>query len=114
MARTRYVHRTLLTTECEVMTVNPSSKEIGSVVVSVQGSYEEINAKLEKEVKKGFDALSLDDVKMVSITNTNIVTKEYRMLESLFMSLAESTIVDGESIIEDDEEVAEDEEDGEE
>ena len=90
MARTRYVSRTILSTECEVMTVNTTTKEIGSVVVAVQGSYEDkADKKLEKEVRKGFDALALEDTAFVAITDIHTAEKKYRMLESLYMSLAE-------------------------
>lgn len=96
MARTRYVHRTIVGTEAEVMTVNTSTKEVGSQLVSVQGSYEDTkNKSLVKAVTKGFEALNLKDTEMVTITAVHPVTKEYRMLESLFMSLAESRAVDG-------------------
>lgn len=104
MARTRYIHRTILSTEAEVMTVNPTTKEIASVVVSVQGKYTDINdSKLEKEVRKGFDSLNLDS-KFVSITSINTVTKAYKMLESQFMTLAESEIVEGDVELDEDEE----------
>ena len=107
MARTRYVHRTILSTEAEVMTVNTATKEVGSVVVPVQGKYESTDdAQLVKAVKKGFDALNLENTVFASITAINTVTREYRMLESQFMALAESKIVDGE--------VAEDEDEDEE
>lgn len=102
MARTRYVHRTIKGTEVEVMTVNPSTKEIGSVAISVQGTYEDVN-KLDKEVRKAFDSLNLD-TKYVSITDSHVVTKEYRMLESQFMTLAEAKIVDGDTPVDEDEE----------
>ena len=102
MARTRYIHRTIKGTEAEVMTVNLSTKEIASVLVSVQGIYEDAS-RLEKEVKKAYDSLNLD-AKFVSITDSHVVTKEYRMLESQFMSLAESEVVDGEAETEEDEE----------
>lgn len=98
MARTRYVHRTILSTEAEVLTMNVQTKETASVLISVQGKHEDpSDKKLEKEVKKCFDALNRDDV-FVAITSVNVVTKEYKMLESQFMTLAESKVVDGESL----------------
>ena len=105
MARTRYVTRTLLGTEAEVMTVNTATKEVGNVVVSVQGKYEDTEDKaLVKAVKKGFDALALENTVFASITAIHTVTKRYKMLESQFMTLAESEIVDGEVVDEDEEE----------
>lgn len=105
MARTRYVTRTLLGTEAEVMTVNTATKEVGSVVVSVQGKYEDTADKaLVKAVKKGFDALELENTVFASITAIHTVTKRYKMLESQFMTLAESEVVDGEVTDEDEEE----------
>lgn len=105
MARTRYVTRTLLGTEAEVMTVNTATKEVGSVVVSVQGKYESTDDKaLVKAVKKGFEALALEDTVYASITAIHTVTKRYRMLESQFMTLAESEVLDGEVTEDDDEE----------
>lgn len=98
MARTRYIHRTILGTEAEVMTVNTETKEVGSVLITVQGNYEDSKDKsLVKAVTTGFEALSIPDTEMVTITDIHPVSKEYRMLESLFMSLAESRTVDGET-----------------
>lgn len=114
MARTRYVHRTIVSTEAEVKTLNVATDEIGSIVIPVQGTYEDkADKKLVKAVKKGFDSLNLGDVTYVTITAINPVVKEYRMLESQFMALAEATVVEGESIIADDED-AEDEDEGDE
>lgn len=96
MARTRYIHRTIVATEAEVMTVNPSTKEFGSVLISVQGNYTDKEDKdLVKAVKKGYDALNLEGQKMVEITDIHTATKSYRMLESLFMSLAEVENAEG-------------------
>ena len=104
MARTRYVHRTILSTEAEVMTVNTATKEVGSVVVPVQGKYESTDdAHLVKAVKKGFDALHLENTVFASITAIHTVTKLYKMLESQFMALAESEIVEGEVTEDEDE-----------
>ena len=105
MGRTRYVHRTIVSTEVEVMTVNTDTKEFGNVLVPVQGTYSDItDSKLEKEVKKGFDSLTLADTVMVKITDIHPVTKMYKMLESQFMALAESEVVDGEVFNDGDEE----------
>ena len=99
MARTRYIHRTIMGTEAEVMTVNTSSKEVGSVLVTVQGNYTDTKDKtLVKAVTKGFEALSIEDTEMVTITAVHPVSKEYRMLESLFMTLAESRTIDGDEV----------------
>lgn len=98
MARTRYIHRTILSTEAEVMTVNTATREVGSVVVSVQGKYDDITDKtLVKAVQKGFEALNLENTVFASITSISTSTKEYRMLESLFMSMAEVTEAGDES-----------------
>ena len=105
MARTRYVNRTILSTEAEVMTVNPSTKEIASVVIPVQGEYKDVNDKgLKKAVEKGFNALNLEGVVMATITDIHTVTRKYTMLESQFMALAESKIVDGTESDEDEDE----------
>ena len=110
MARTRYVHRTILSTEAEVMTIDLKTKETASVVIAVQGKYEDpTDAKLEKEVKKCFDKLGRTD-KFVAITDVHVVTKEYKMLESQFMTLAESKIVDGTGAENDEDEEEDDEE----
>lgn len=99
MARTRYVHRTIIGTEAEVMTVNTETKEVGSVVIAVAGNYTDTKDKaLDKVVSKGFEALAIPNTEKVTITAVHPVTKEYRMLESLFMSLAESRVIDGDEV----------------
>ena len=106
MARTRYVNRTILSTEAEVKTLNVETDEIGSVVVPVQGAYDDKKDKaLVKAVKKGFEALNLgEDIEYVTITDIHTKTALYRMLESQFMALAEVTEVDGAVADEDEEE----------
>lgn len=101
MARTRYVHRTILSTEAEVKTMNLETDEIKSVLVSVQGKYDDPK-KLEKEVKKAYEAMKLPEA-FVGIKDSHVATKEYRMLESQFMALAETSVV-GEGEEEEDEE----------
>ena len=97
MARTRYVNRTILSTEAEVKTLNIETDEIGSVVVPVQGEYADKKDKaLIKAVKKGFESLNLgENVEYVAITDIHTKTCLYRMLESQFMALAEVKVVDG-------------------
>lgn len=92
MARTRYVHRTILSTEAEVKVMNLDTDEIKSVVVSVQGKYDDPK-KLEKEVRKAYEAMNLPE-SFVGIKESHVATKEYRMLESQFMAFAEATEVD--------------------
>lgn len=105
MARTRYVNRTILSTEAEVKTLNIETDEIGSVVVPVQGEYTDRKDKaLVKAVKKGFEALNLgEDIEFVAITDLHTKTQLYRMLESQFMALAEVKEVEGEEEGEDEE-----------
>lgn len=96
--RVRKVTRTIVSTDVEVMTVNTVTKEFGSVVVTIAGTYnteDEKDAKaLEKSVKKSFANLGLDDaVVMVSIEDTTPVTKHYEMLEDDFIKLAECKVV---------------------
>ena len=102
MARTRYVHRTILSTEAEVKVMNLQTDEIKSVVVSVQGKYDD-SKKLEKEVKKAYESMNLPEA-FVGIKDSHVATKEYRMLESQFMAFAEATEVDPENATEDDDE----------
>ena len=103
MARTRYVHRTILSTEAEVKTMNLATDEIKSVVVSVQGKYDDPK-KLEKEVKKAYEAMKLPEA-FVGIKDSHVATKEYRMLESQFMAYAEATeVAEGSATDEDEEE----------
>lgn len=115
MARVRKVTRTILSTDAEVMTVNIATQEIGSVLVTVAGTYEvdddadeEAVAKnkkaLDKAVRKSFANLGLDEeIVMVSITSSQTVTKWYSMLEDEFIKLAECKVL-AEGEIEDDEE----------
>ena len=102
MARTRYVHRTILSTEAEVKTMNLATDEIKSVVVSVQGKYDDPK-KLEKEVKKAYEAMKLPEA-FVGIKDSHVATKEYRMLESQFMAFAEATEVAEGTVADEDEE----------
>lgn len=98
MARVRQVTRTLVSTECEVMTVNTTTQKVASVVLMVTGTYDKDNEKdkkaLDKAVRKSFENKKLgDDVVMVSVTSTTPVTMRYKMLEDEFIALAESTII---------------------
>ena len=110
MARVRKVTRTIVSTDAEVMTVNTATQEVGSVVVTVAGTYdldEEKEGKaLDKAVRKSFANLGLDDtVVMVSITDTTPVTKHYEMLEDDFIKLAEVKILaSGDDVDEDEDE----------
>ena len=107
MARTRYITRTIVTTECEVSYVIPAEQKFASVVVPVQGNYSKEDKTLDKLVRKAFATLIPDGV-FVSIQSASTSTKVYRMLELEFMKLA---TVDGEGAeeIEADEEDEEDE-----
>ncbi len=113
MARVRKVTRTIVSTDAEVMTVNTATQEIGSIVVTVAGTYnreDEKDAKaLDKAVRKAFATMGLDNtVVMVSITDTHNVTKHYEMLEQDFIKLAECKVLaEGED---EDEDESEDEE----
>ncbi len=105
MARVRQVTRTIVSTECEVMTVNTKTQKVESIVIMVSGTYnvedEKEKKALDKAVKKSFANQKLgDDVVMVSVTSTTPVTMHYRMLEDDFIKLAESTIIaiDGEPV----------------
>jgi len=108
--RVRKVTRTIVSTDVEVMTVNTVTKEFGSVVVTVAGTYnmdDEKDAKaLEKTVKKSFANMKLGDaVVMVSIEDTTPVTKHYEMLEDEFIKLAECKVLaQGETADEDEDE----------
>lgn len=113
--RVRKITRTIVSTDVEVMTVNTATKEFGSVVVTIAGTYDmedEKDAKaLEKSVKKSFANLGLEaGTVMVSITGTTPVTKHYTMLEDDFIKLAECKVISqGETVDKD-----EDDEDGDE
>ena len=111
MARVRQVTRTILSTDAEVMTVNTATQEIGSVVVTVAGTYtvpadadekaiEKNNNALEKAVKKAFAGMGLgEEIVMVKINDTHVVTKWYSMLESEFIKLAECKVLaEGEQV----------------
>lgn len=104
MARTRYINRTLVSTDAEVMTVNPATKEVGSVVITITGTYTDIEDKaLDKAVRKAFNEGGYDS-KFVSITSITPVTKAYRMLESEFIKLAECSVLEqGATVDEEDE-----------
>ena len=107
--RTRYINRTIVSTDVEVMTVNPATKEVGSVVVTVSGTYSDPTDKtLDKVVRKAFNEAGHDTV-FVSVTALTPVTKAYRMLESQFIQLAECSVIDSEGAV-DDVEDGEDEE----
>lgn len=112
--RTRKVTRTIISTDCEVMTANTSTQEFGSVVITVAGTYdlqdEKSKKALEKAVKKSFANQGLGaDVVMLSIQSTTPVKKHYTMLEDDFIKLAECKVLaQGEDV--EDEEDEEDEE----
>lgn len=96
--RVRKVTRTIVSTDAEVMTVNTATQEIGSVVVTVAGTYNQDDEKdakaLDKAVKKSFKNLGLDEVIVaVSITDAHPVTKHYTMLEDDFIKLAECKVL---------------------
>lgn len=98
MARVRQVTRTLVSTECEVMTVNTSTQKVASMVLMVTGTYDKDDEKdkkaLDKAVRKSFENQKLgDDVVMVSVISTTPVTMRYKMLEDDFIKLADSTII---------------------
>lgn len=109
MARVRKVTRTILSTEAEVMTVNTATKEVGSILVSVGGTFDREDEKqekaLDKAVRKAFASMNLgDEVVMASITDVHVSTKRYSMLESQFMAQAECEVVEGELTDEDEDE----------
>ena len=105
MARTRYINRTIVSTDCEVSYVLPATKEFASVVITVAGTYSDLSDKaLDKVVRKSF-SINVPDGVFVSITSLTPVTKAYRMLEDEFIKLAECTVLEaGEFVDEDDEE----------
>lgn len=106
MARVRKVTRTIVSTDVEVMTANPQTKEFASVVVPVAGTYEDPSDKaLDKAVRKAFANLGLGDTVMVSITGLTPCTKHYTMLEDDFIKLAECKVLSvGETVDEDEDE----------
>lgn len=106
MARVRKVTRTIISTDAEVMTTNTATKEVGSVVITVAGTYDlsdEKDAKaLDKAVRKAFDKQGLDaSIKFVAITDTTPVTKHYTMLEDDFIKLAECKVLTQGELVED-------------
>lgn len=109
MARVRKVTRTIVSTDVEVMTVNTATQKIGSVIITIAGTYNREDEKdekaLDKAVRKSFANQKLgDSIVMVSITDTTPVTKHYEMLEDDFIKLAECKVVgDGETTEDDDE-----------
>lgn len=109
MARVRKVTRTIVSTDVEVMTVDTATQKIGSVVITIAGTYDRENEKdekaLDKAVRKSFANQKLGDtIVMVSITETTPVTKHYEMLEDDFIKLAECKVVgDGEETDDDNE-----------
>ena len=109
MARVRKVTRTILSTEAEVLTLNTQTKEVGSVLVSVGGTFDREDEKqqkaLDKAVRKAFASMNLGaEVVMASITDVHVSTKKYSMLESQFVAMAECEVVEGEVTEDDDEE----------
>ena len=75
MARIRKVTRTIVSTDVEVQTINTATDVIGSVVITVAGTYnvdDEKEAKaLDKAVRKSFANQKLgDEIVMVSIMDT--------------------------------------------
>lgn len=107
MARIRKVTRTIVSTDAEVMTVNTETKEVGSIVVTVAGTYDldddKDNKALDKAVRKAFANKGLDDIVMVSITETTPVIKRYSMLEDTFTSLAECEVLAEGDLVDEDE-----------
>ena len=90
MATTRYVTRTLVTTDCEVSYVLPKTKKFKSIVVSVQGTYDD--KKLERVIRKRFSELVPEGV-FIGITSTKHFKRIYRMVEAEFMSLVSDDAV---------------------
>ena len=90
MATTRYVTRTLVTTDCEVSYVIPKTKKFKSSVVTVQGTFDD--KKLERVIRKRFSKLVPDGV-FLSITSTKHFKRIYRMIEEDFMSLVSEDAV---------------------
>ena len=109
MARIRKVTRTIVSTDVEVKTINTATDVIGSVVITVAGTYnvdDEKEAKaLDKAVRKSFVNQKLgDEIVMVSIVETHPVTKWYSMLEDDFIKLAECKVLaEGENAEDEDE-----------
>ena len=107
--RTRYINRTIVSTDVEVMTANPSTKELGSVVVTVSGTYTDPTDKaLDKAVRKAFSEAGHDTV-FVTVTSLTPVTKAYRMLESQFIQLAKCTVIDSDGAVDSVDDVEDDE-----
>lgn len=109
MARVRKVTRTIVSTDVEVMTVDTATQKIGSVIITIAGTYNREDEKdekaLDKAVRKSFANQKLGATTvMVSITDTTPVTKHYEMLEDDFIKLAECKVVgDGETTEDDNE-----------
>ena len=107
--RTRYINRTIVSTDVEVMTANPTTKELDSVVVTVSGTYTDPTDKaLDKAVRKAFSEAGHDTV-FVTVTSLTPVTKAYRMLESQFIQLSECTVISSDEAVDSVDEVEDDE-----
>ena len=102
MARTRYINRTIVSTDVEVTVAHPDTKEFKSLVVTVNGTYATTEDEgLDKAVRKAFKDGKYDGV-FVSIDAVTPVVKAYRMLEAEFIKLAECKVLsEGESVEED-------------
>jgi len=108
MARVRKVTRTIISTDAEVMTINSATKEVGSVVITVAGTYnledEKEKKALDKAVRKSFEHQNLGEtIKYVDITATTPVTKHYTMLEDDFIKMAECKVLAQGELVEDEE-----------
>ena len=108
MARIRKVTRTIVSSDVEVTTLNTATREVGSVVITIAGTYNLDNEKdykvLDKATRKSFINQNLgENVKYVDIENVTPVTKHYTMLEDDFIKLAECKVLAQGETVEDDE-----------
>lgn len=105
MARTRYINRTIVSTDCEVSYVLPETREFASVVITVAGTFTDTADKtLDKLVRKYF-AVNVPDGVFLTVTSLTPVTKAYRMPEVEFLMLAECKVLEvGEIVVENEEE----------
>ena len=85
MARTRMVTRTIIGTQCEVMTVNIKTAETGTATVMLGAKYKD-----EKKLFKAVEAVLVTnpDVKPVHVISSKEVNKCFGMLETEFLKLA--------------------------
>ena len=101
MAKTRYINRTIVSTDCEVSYVLPETKEFASVVVTVAGTYtDKADKTLDKLVRKAF-SVNVPDGVFLNVSSITPVTKAYRMPELEFIKLAECKVLEAGETVED-------------